>query len=495
MCLFLIFQGLYGLLAAGRPWRVQDEQMVYFQVESLWERGSLALPQVDPARLFGMPGRDGRAWAPYGPGVAFAALPHHALGRGLAALAGVPRGHPGIAADGGVDPWTRLVGAVTALAASTWGALAVVGLWAAAQAAGAGPRRAWSLAGLFGVGSYLLAYGPSFYSEPLAAALTAWCAWALLRGRAGLAGALLGALILVKGTNLVLAPALLTLAWCHRDPLRGRRAAVLLLGAAGLGVAAQAGWNAHRFGDMAEVGYSQEWARMLAPGRAVPFEPGRWPVGIGGLLFAPGKSLLLFAPPLWLLLPGLRARARAAPRLVACAAVALGTGLLVWGAYFYWEGGYCHGPRHLLPCLPLLLLPLAHGRWPAGLARAALVSGAAVGWLGAHVSFMHDQGLGRELGNQAYYRIVSPEQAGPGRPLNVYQLGYQPWTRYPSRLLGSGQAVEGVRLELARLRAAELAAGVPPLAAWVPWAVWGACLACLGMGLAPRALAPTDPAH
>mgnify|MGYP001234660816 CR=1 FL=1 len=480
--LFLLFQGLFGLVAAGWPWRVQDEAMVYFQAESLWERGSLALPQVHPERLFGMLGRDGTSrWAPYGPGVAFAALPHHGLGRALAAAAGVPREPRGVDARGGVGPWTVVVGGVTALAGSTWAALAVVGLWAAARAAGAPARRALWVAGLLGAGSYLLSYAGSLYSEPLAAALAAWCAWALLRARPGLAALLLGALGLVKGTNLFLTPALMTLAWLDPDRPRGRRAAALLFGAAVLTLAAHAGWNERRFGSMAEAGYTQEWLRMLAPGGApVPFELATLPRGLFGLLLAPGKSLLLFAPPLLLLVPGARARLRGAPRLCACAGVALLTGLVVWGSYFYWEGGYCHGPRHLLPALPLLLLPLARGPLPARPARVALVAGAAVGLMGALVSFVEDQALGPDKEHQDYYRILPPEEVGPGRPLNVYRLGYQPWTRYPGRITAHlsqaeqppGEGLEAARAHLVRLRAAQLRTGVAPIPGWVPWAVW-----------------------
>src|SRR5207245_101541 len=36
-------------------------------------------------------------------------------------------------------------------------------------------------------------------------------------------------------------------------------------------------------------------------------------------------------------------------------------GLLVFAKYMFPEGGYCHGPRHLVPIVPLLLLPAARG--------------------------------------------------------------------------------------------------------------------------------------
>lgn len=469
LCLFLLFQGLFGLLAAGRPWRVQDEAMVYFQTESLWERGSLALSQVHPERLFGKAGRDGRRWAPYGPGVAFAALPHHGAGRALAAAAGLRRGAAGLDREGRISPWTGVVGAITSLAGSTWGALAVVALHAAALAAGARPRRAFLLAGLFGAGTFLLAYAGSLYSEPLAAALAAGCAALVLRDRPSAASLLLVALVLVKGTNLVLAPALVLLAWLHPDRTLGRRAATLLVGGAALGLATQAAWNSHRFGSMSEAGYSDAWRAMLGPGGdPVPFEAANLPRGLFILLLSPGKSLLLFAPPLLLLASGARARLARGPRLAACAGAALLSSLLVYGSYFYPEGGYCHGPRHLLPALPLLLLPLARGTLPRSAVRATLLAGALVGLLGARVSFMADQALGTERERQVYYRIV--ERPAPGRPLNVYRLDYLPDA---GRLLDP----DGVESLRAALRAP--GAAVPRA---LPWVVSLAFFPLLGLG-------------
>lgn len=468
LALFLTFQGLFGLTASGRPWRVADEYEVYFQVQALADRGALDLDDMPPeVPFFGKVGEGQRRFAPYGPGIAFAALPHHALGRGLAGLAGIPR------AD---RAWTVVVAAVTSLATTTWAALAVVGLFAAARAAGATERRALLLAGLLGAATFLWPHATVFFSEPVAAALAIWAAALVLHDRPGAAALLVCALVLVKGTNVILVPALVLLAWlgpgARRVAPEGRSRHAALLVAVG-GVAAllvHAGWNEHRFGRASEVGY--DWGEMLAPGGpAAPFALSALPRGLFGLLLSPGKSLLLFAPPL-LLLAWARPDRRVAPKarmghIGLVALVAMGGSLLFYGAYMYWEGGYCFGPRHLLPALPLALLPLVRARPPAAAVRAALCAGAVVGFLGTTVSFLEDQAMGETArhgeARQTYYLRV--DDAPPGRPRNVYRMGYLPWTSYP-RLLAEGRAVESARLHLERTRS--LGAPIP---AWVPWAV------------------------
>lgn len=83
LALFLLFQGLFALTASGRVDRVPDEFETFLQAEGLVSRGSLAMPdRLAPAAFFGRTGRGGRRYAPYGPGVAFLAVPHHLAARG-----------------------------------------------------------------------------------------------------------------------------------------------------------------------------------------------------------------------------------------------------------------------------------------------------------------------------------------------------------------------------------------------------------------------------
>ncbi len=259
--------GLFTLTASGRCDRLPDEYEVYLQAESLWERRTLAIDQVEPAVFFGRVGRGGHRWAPYGPGAAFLALPHHALGRATAAVAGLERDGDPVAVEAG---WRPLVMAYTSLASAAWAALAVAATLRAARALGASPGRALLVAGLLAVATPLWPYATTFFSEASSAALLAVTVAALLEGRRLLAAATVAALVLVKATNVFAAPALLLLAaWPRAGEQGGLPAAVRRAGAPLLGVVVacvvHAEWNEWRFNDgPLQLGY--EWGEMLREG-------------------------------------------------------------------------------------------------------------------------------------------------------------------------------------------------------------------------------------
>lgn len=517
LLLFLAFQGLFVLTASGRVTRVADELEVYCQAESLWDHGTQAVDQVPRQAFFGALGRGGHQYAPYGPATAFLVLPHHALGRAVAAVAGVER------APGGLErlvPWRELVAAITSLATATWAALAVVGLFRAATALGADARRAALAAALLGGATFLWPYGTFFYAEPLSAALLVWFVALHLEGRPLLAATALGAAFLIKSTNLVLAPALALLpAYRALGPLRpvardgllrALRAAAPALAATTLAALVHAEWNAWRFGDPTQFGY--DWGEQLRPGDAPrPFLLSELPRGLFGLLLSPGKSLLLFAPPLLLALPRARALWRHEPAVALAALGAGATSLLLFASYFYWEGGYAFGPRHLLPVLPLLLLPLACGPAPR---RAALVAvvvvGVTVQALGTTVSFLEDQAMGEDPGAPAtsYYARHAPDDPAipTGRPLNRYRLDYAPLVSYP-RLLARhlaardaapryGVGLDLLPLHLSRVRSiTDPGARAGPALTTVGWTIPALGLALLlaaGAGLR-RSLFATPP--
>ncbi len=491
LLVFLLLQGLYLATATGRVDRIADELEVYLQCESLWERGSLALPQCPPEAFFGKRGRDGQPYAPYGPLAAFLALPHHALGRGLAALAGIPR-HD-------LPAWTSVVGAVTSLATTTWAALAALGLWRALRALGAGPGRAARVTLLLGAGSLLWPYGCVFYTEAISAALLAWAlAWHLEGRRWGVFAAV-AAFLLVKSTNALLGPALLALALAHARDGAGVAARLRPIVLGGLLAAlVHAEWNAWRFGSPLDMGY--DWSEQLPPGeRPHVFRLADLPRGLAVLLVSPGKGLVWFAPLALLALGRARAFVRRWPGLALGAGALWASALALHGSYFYVEGGYAFGPRHLVPLVPLLGLPLARGPLGRGPARAAFVAGASVALLGVHVSFVADQTLGDDPARpqEHYFRLLAEAERPPGRPRNRYRLAYCPWPRYaraiaddardgllglaPDRSPVPGRGIEGVGRHLRRVRATV----GPAIPAWVPPLVptLGG-LACLGAGVA-----------
>jgi hypothetical protein len=488
LALLLGFQGLFGLFASGRVDRVADEFEVYLMAESLVDRGSVAIPQVPPPVFFGRVGRDGQPYAPYGPGSAVLSVPHHLIGRAVAGVAGVPREEPAA--------WTPVVAAVTSLASSTWGALAVLALYAFALQLGASEVRAAGVAGLLGGATFLWPTATTFYSEPQSAALLLGAIVLRRAGRPLLVALAVAGLLLVKASNVILIPALLVEAAWPRPGDGGwsqrlRAAAPALFGIYVVGLV-RIDANLVRFGDPFELGYS--WAGITRAGEVHrPFALGEVPRGLVGLLLAPGKSVFLFAPPLALACARLGFVRRERPALFATWVAAASCTLLFFAAYSFWEGGFSFGPRHLLPVVPLLLAPLALGGAPGRRAWVAVLAlGVLVNLPGTLVSFMEDQAPGGRPPGWVppYYAHHLPLDPAvpPGRPLVRYRLGYTPFRPggYPSLLAGHltspppGSGRTGLDLTTPNLiRATGRTEGVP---GWLPWALPLPFVGCLVVG-------------
>jgi hypothetical protein len=151
------------------------------------------------------------------------------------------------------------------------------------------------------------------------------------------------------------------------------------------------------------------------------------------------------------------------------------------------EGGYSHGPRNLVPIVPLLALAaggVAARQWPWTAIAACAVVGLALAAPAVSVSFLEDQALGIGPNGQqrsTYYEIVPP---APGRPSNRYRVDYVPfvtatraagWLRTPSL----GQGPDFFPLHLAQARRAL------PDGAMIPgWLIWGWVLGWLAVAAA-----------
>jgi len=511
LLLFVFFQALYALTSSGNAFRVPDEFEVYFQVEHLVDAGDLSVPQTLAIKsrtgepiFFGKIGQNGRPYAPYGPLAAVLALPHHLLGRAVAAAAGVPR----TPLPAGVA-WVFLVGGITMTATATAAALAVAGFHRAALALGTPPRQALVLAMLLGGATVLWPYGTSFYAEAWSAAAFIWAAALLFSARkiaaadprhartlVVVASLLLTVAGLAKATSLVFAPAFVIAALSENGhgsfSARLAVATALALGIA-LAAAVHLSLNAYRFGNPFDFGYG--WAEMVPQLPPRLFLARDVPRGLAVLLLTPGKSILLWAPPLWLAAAHARAfwrRERALTLGVTCAAA---SGLIFYAAYLYPDGGYSHGPRNLVPLVPLALLP-AGGPDAGWWRKPALIACAAVGMtmavLAVSVSFLEDQGLGGDLGAGArtvYYERVTP---APGRVWNRYRLDYVPfisatgsegWMR--SGTLGQGPDFFPLHLLQAR-RQLPNGDAIPLWLVWAWPAGWLAILAAAGAALLRR---------
>jgi hypothetical protein len=204
-----------------------------------------------------------------------------------------------------------------------------------------------------------------------------------------------------------------------------------------LGLAILLWYNLARFGTPLATGYASEASLFTTP----------LLVGLHGLLLSPGKSVLLFAPPLLLALPGAVVLWRRGERGAVLLALGLFLShLLLYAGWGEWQGGGVWGPRFLLPVVaPLLALaaglspPAGSGRTAAGAARwAALAVLALAGFAG---------NLGGALLNFGTY-VVMPEPADKlyspaGSPLaGHWRVLAERWARFaaapPACRLGDG---------------------------------------------------------
>lgn len=263
---------------------------------------------------------------------------------------------------------------VLSLAAAAWGVASAAGsLGASASAqllAGCGLVLATPLWG----------YSGSDFSEPLQAALLGTGLAALAahraapsRGRALAAGALLGALPLVKSLLVLVAMPLLAVALLPprtaAPPAKGRKVA------RGATAPAHAGALVLGAAVPAALWLALELVRFGRPFGGYPGEDFSYPflTGLLRLTLLPNKGLLVYAPVVLLALPGLHALARKDRPFafgLAAAAFALLASASAWWA---WDGQAAWGPRLVLTSLPAVLLSGALALDAgAGLRRAGL---------------------------------------------------------------------------------------------------------------------------
>lgn len=354
--IFLLLCGLYLLLLSGHTYSADEETMLAV-TRGLIERGDVAVMVAEGAPVAALrPGRDGGSYSPYGVLPSLLAVPLHLVGALLA-----PAGPA-------ADYTTRF--AVTALNAPlTAAAGAVLAAWALRL--GASPAWAAALALLYGLATFAWPYARTFFSEPLAALLILGAAerahaaqqpgQPAMQGRAlfvaGLAAGLLPATRIAAGVVLpVLGLYVLWGAWQGRPACRSWLRSVFgvlrgpLSWLAGLlpGLALVVWYNLARFGTPLASGYASEAGLFTTP----------LLVGLYGLLLSPGKSVLLYAPPLLLALPGAVALWRRGAQATVLLALGLFLShLLLYARWGEWPGGGVWGPRFLLPVVaPLLVL-------------------------------------------------------------------------------------------------------------------------------------------
>jgi len=344
----LFLNCFYFLFSSGRV-RTMDEVSADFQVESIARHGTAAIPQAVEAKMFyGTLDRFGSPESPYPPGQALAILPWYAVGRFVGQhLPGLPPNVRDIVTDFFLTGESAFASALaTAFALYIFLQLGIA------------PKTSLLAAGILALATPLAAYSGWLLSEPLAAALLIGAAAVLFASPPGTpirlaralgAGTLLGAAIWVRPTHVIIVPIFL-IALILREREKGWSAATALAVAAGVGVALLLWRNAYLHGNLFDFGYPS----AAEGGKALNTFETPLATGLLGILISPGKSIFLFSPPMLLALAGLPRLWRRDRGLAFVAAGAPIAYLLFFATYTQWEGGYCYGPRYLVPALALL---------------------------------------------------------------------------------------------------------------------------------------------
>ena len=406
--LFATFQFFYLLTSTGRV-RTPDEYNTLYTTESLVLRGTTAVPQaVALHNFYGRFDVHGLPRAAYPPGQALLCVPWYAVGQYLLArLPGVP-----------TEDTDLVVAFASCLSSATFAALTVMFFFLLLVGIGIPLRASLMATAMVGLATPIFAYSAWLFSEPLSAAIFTGVAWLVFCSRfsprnsgeqegpsgepisprtAAIAGLFLGLATVVRPTN-VLAIGVFVLAIFARDGKPALRAAFVLCTMSAIGVAVLLAHNALLFGSPFAFGYpaAAEGAKQLNR-----FDTPML-TGLYGFLLSSGNSVFIFAPPIILALAGLAGLWRRDRGLAALAVLLPVTDLIFFAKYSQWEGGYCVGPRYLVPALVLLCLGLgpvlanAKARSRSGLnlkmiAVLLSVLGALVQGVSLATSFMEDQ--------------------------------------------------------------------------------------------------------
>jgi hypothetical protein len=461
--LFLSFACFYALCSSGRL-RTPDEYMTLFETESIVMRHSTAVPQALAAgNFYGTYDHAGQPRAPYPPGQALLATPWYALGRyAIAKLPGVP-----------ANDRDFIFAFTTCLSSAVYAAAAVAFALLILAANGVGLRVSLYVAALIGLATPLFAYSSWFFSEPLTTMLLMAAAYALFgfggisRTNAIVSGLLLGAAVLVRPTNGIEAVIFFAAILVSRKKFDDRAIAFAL--AVACGVALLLAYNTAIYGRPWDFGYpsAAEGGRNLNSFHTPVLH------GLAGFLLSPGKSIFLFAPPLLAAIFGMRKLWNMNRGLCIAAACSLPIYLLFFAKLTNWEGGYCFGPRYMVPALALFCLSLgpaleAPSRRCRFIAVVLGILGFAVEVVGMATSFLEDQAMtGRYYDANWSYRFsyslrgqlhLLIDYLTTARPAPL-GLGFDRWFVF----LGKAGIADATLLTLAAMMAIGLAVSLAQL--------------------------------
>ena len=340
-----IATGAICLLTAGGSMTSTDAVVAYDLTQGLVERHSIALSHSVLGNE-AYQGVDGRYYSGFGLAQSIWNIPFYLAGRAVASH--VHRADTAAA----IPKAVVVLGTIPAVALLCWSAFSLL------VTLGATVRPAAAIALLLLVATPYWPYSGFGFNQPLAGLLLWTGVHAAVRARRGSAaaaaacGLLAGVLILTRHEMFIAAALMVTYIAVEPPRLHLRRVAAFAAGFAPL-VALWGAYNWIRFGSPLQMGYLRDgtigWGGSIVTGTL-------------GLLFSSYSSIFLYCPLLLLSAAGLAAlwrRDRATTLLFVTILVAL---FCVYASVGVWQGGRAYGPRHLVPVLPALILPLAFWR-------------------------------------------------------------------------------------------------------------------------------------
>ena len=422
LLLLMFVNCLYLLTSTGRVHTI-DEISAVIQSESLTLHASTAVPQAVGSKVyFGKIGRDGQPHSAYPPGHSLAAVPWYALGHFVIAKL------PGVSSTIG----DIVVSMTCTWSSATFAALVVTFVFLLGQSLGLGTSKSVMIALTIAVATPLFVYSGWFFSEPLTAACWLGAAYILFGipngeqvsvRRAVIAGLLLGFAMFVRPTN-VLAPFVFVAGLIVRDRRRAWQptfALCAVVGALGVMLLLR---NLGIYGSPLDFGYP----KTVEAGRETTSFDLPWRVGLYAFLLSPGKSILFFCPPVMLAVAGLPRLWRQNRGLACvCSGVPL-VYLLLYSHYSNFEGGYCFGPRYMVPSLTLLCVAIAAWfsdppKWWRKAYVAAFSLGVVVQAIGLSTNILEDMVNNHYYDARWYYQMGYSPIAGQLRLIAKYLAG------------------------------------------------------------------------
>lgn len=408
--LFLIFICWYALLTYGGI-RSPDNEISFQTGQELADHGTFAIGGLPTWPGFGIAkGVDGKEYSVFSPLQSVLMVPFISLGEFIDATGWyrhVPFSLP-ISLQVDFPSFTAALNGspivdeahalrlIVSLFNVLFGALAVVSFYRVLKKFGISPEISFLFALLFGAGSLFQAYAATMFTEPLSTVLVLLSFESLIGispctdpKQLFFGGLLLGLALTAHVSVLLFVPFFLFLASfplfrrvSERTGEFGLRVRPLLFYLGGFLIPAIVllFFNFMRFGNILETG------RTVDPGAIQKFGYGYfvspW-TGLLGVTLSWGKGIVFYSPVIVLACIGWRLFIRR--EAVAAYAIILMsiTRIIFIASRFDWAGGFCLGPRLLVPAIPFLLMPLAFwsdekiraGEW--GKMRPVLILGAA----------------------------------------------------------------------------------------------------------------------